>query len=58
MHRRANDAGAIKIRCYGSVTRGTKGEQLTEMGLLADAGAVAARVCRAGLHVDVEPMPR
>ncbi|MEC7536421.1 MAG: dihydroorotase, partial [Pseudomonadota bacterium] len=41
MHRRANDVGAAKIRCYGSVTRGTKGEQLTEMGLLADAGAVA-----------------
>ncbi|MEC8202830.1 MAG: dihydroorotase [Pseudomonadota bacterium] len=41
MHRRANDVGAVKIRCYGSVTRGTKGEQLTEMGLLADAGAVA-----------------
>ena len=41
MHRRANDAGAVKVRCYGSVTRGTKGEQLTEMGLLADAGAVA-----------------
>ncbi|MDP7392938.1 MAG: dihydroorotase, partial [Alphaproteobacteria bacterium] len=37
----ANDVGAVKIRCYGSVTRGTKGEQLTEMGLLADAGAVA-----------------
>ncbi|MEE2688738.1 MAG: dihydroorotase [Pseudomonadota bacterium] len=41
MHRRANEAGAIKVRCYGSVTRGTKGEQLTEMGLLAEAGAVA-----------------
>ena len=41
MHRRANETGAVKVRCYGSVTRGTKGEQLTEMGLLAEAGAVA-----------------
>lgn len=41
MHRRSSNPGAVKIRCYGSVTRGTKGEQLTEMGLLAEAGAVA-----------------
>ncbi len=41
MHRHAKEAGAVKVRCYGSVTRGTKGEQLTEMGLLAEAGAVA-----------------
>ena len=41
MHRRANETGAVKVRCYGSVTRGTNGEQLTEMGLLAEAGAVA-----------------
>jgi dihydroorotase len=41
MHRRAHAIGTVKVRCYGSVTRGTKGEQLTEMGLLAEAGAVA-----------------
>jgi len=39
--RRAQDANRVKIRCYGSVTRGLKGAELTEMGLLSEAGAVA-----------------
>jgi len=41
LHRRASEAGAVKVKCYGSVTQGTKGKQLTEMGLLSEAGAVA-----------------
>ena len=41
MHRRAHEMGVVKVRCYGSVTRNTLGKQLTEMGLLAEAGAVA-----------------
>ena len=41
IHQRARDTGTVKIRCYGTVTRGAAGEQLTEMGLLAEAGAVA-----------------
>jgi dihydroorotase len=39
--RRAQDANRVKIKCYGSVTRGLKGTELTEMGLLSEAGAVA-----------------
>ena len=43
MHRRANDVGTVKIRCHRiGRTRGTKGEQLTEMGLLADADELLA----------------
>jgi dihydroorotase len=38
--RRAQEAGRINVRCYGSVTRGMRGEELTEMGLLAEAGAL------------------
>jgi dihydroorotase len=38
--RRAQEAGRINVRCYGSVTRGLRGEELTEMGLLAEAGAL------------------
>jgi dihydroorotase len=39
--RRAQEAKRAKIRCYGSITRGTKGTELTEMGLLSEAGALA-----------------
>ena len=39
--RRAQEANRAKIRCYGSVTRGTRGMELTEMGLLSEAGALA-----------------
>lgn len=38
--RRAQEARSVNVRCYGSVTRGLRGEELTEMGLLAEAGAV------------------
>ena len=39
--RRAQEANRVKIFCYGTVTRGAKGSELTEMGLLAEAGARA-----------------
>ena len=39
--RRAQEANRVKVFCYGSVTRGLKGTELTEMGLLSDAGALA-----------------
>ena len=39
--RRAREAKLVKVYTYGTVTRATEGEQLTEMGLLSEAGAVA-----------------
>ena len=39
--RRAREAKGVKVFPYGAVTRGLKGAQLTEMGMLAEAGAVA-----------------
>lgn len=39
--RRAREAKLVKVYSYGTVTRGGEGEQLTEMGLLSEAGAVA-----------------
>ncbi len=39
--RRAREAKMVKVFAYGSATRGTEGNEITEMGLLAQAGAVA-----------------
>jgi len=39
--RRAREVKLVKIFPYAAVTRGTKGEDLTEMGLLAEAGVLA-----------------
>ena len=39
--RRAREAKLVKIFAYGAVTHGTAGKDLAEMGLLAEAGAVA-----------------
>lgn len=39
--RRAREAKLVKVYTYGTVTRATEGAQLTEMGLLSEAGAVA-----------------
>jgi dihydroorotase len=39
--RRAREAKLVKIFAYGAVTRGAAGKDLAEMGLLAEAGAVA-----------------
>jgi len=38
--RRAREAKSVKVYAYGAITRECAGEQLTEMGLLAEAGAV------------------
>lgn len=38
--RRAQEARRVNVRCYGSVTRGMHGKELTEMGLLSEAGAL------------------
>ncbi len=40
LHRRARETGYVNIRTYGAISKGRKGEALTEMGLLAEAGVV------------------
>jgi len=39
--RRAQEANRVNVFCYGSITSGLKGTELTEMGLLSEAGALA-----------------
>ncbi len=39
--RRAREVKLAKIHCYAAITRGFEGRELTEMGLLGEAGAVA-----------------
>jgi len=39
--RRARKSALTKVYTYGAATRGLKGKELAEMGLLAEAGAVA-----------------
>ena len=39
--RRARKIGLSKVYTYGAVTRGLKGQELAELGLLAEAGALA-----------------
>jgi dihydroorotase len=39
--RRAREVKLAKIHCYAAVTRGMAGAELTEIGLLGEAGAVA-----------------
>lgn len=41
IQRRARETSLVKVYPFGAVTRGLKGEQLTEIGLMAEAGAVA-----------------
>jgi dihydroorotase len=38
--RRSRDVGLSRIRTYAAATKGLRGKELTEMGLLADAGAL------------------
>ena len=40
VQRRAREAKGVKVYPIGAVTRGLEGTQLTEMGMLAEAGAV------------------
>ena len=37
---RGREAGLADIRPYGAITKGAEGQKLTEMGLLAEAGAI------------------
>ena len=39
--RAARKAGLVKIYPYGAITKGLKGRELAEMGMLAESGAVA-----------------
>jgi dihydroorotase len=39
--RRASEVGLAKVFCYGALTRRLAGKELTEIGLLGDAGALA-----------------
>jgi dihydroorotase len=39
--RRAREVKLAKIHCYAAITRGFEGRELTEFGLLGEAGAVA-----------------
>ncbi len=38
--RRARDIGLVNIHTYAALTKGLGGRELTEMGLLAEAGAL------------------
>jgi dihydroorotase len=38
--RRANESSVVNVLSYAAVTRGTEGKELTEIGLLAEVGAV------------------
>jgi dihydroorotase len=39
--RRARKLGLAKVYCYGAATKGLKGVELAEMGMLSEAGALA-----------------
>ncbi len=41
MHNLGQETGAITVLPYGAVTRGCRGEEMAEIGLLREAGAVA-----------------
>jgi len=40
IHRRARETGYVNVRTYAAISKGQKGEALTEMGLLKEAGVV------------------
>ncbi|MBM3569535.1 MAG: amidohydrolase family protein [Alphaproteobacteria bacterium] len=40
MERRARDTASVRIHPMAAITKGTQGKELTEMGLLTEAGAV------------------
>jgi dihydroorotase len=39
--RRGREAGQVRVEAYAALTQGTKGQRMTELGLLSAAGAVA-----------------
>ncbi len=40
VHKRGRETGYVNVRTYACISRGMKGKELTEMGLLVEAGAV------------------
>ncbi len=40
IHKRARETAYVNVRTYAAITKGQKGEEITEMGLLREAGAV------------------
>ncbi len=40
IHQRARETAYVNVRTYGCISRAMKGEELTEMGLMVEAGAV------------------
>ncbi len=40
IHKRARETAYVNVRTYGCISKGLKGLELSEMGLLAEAGAV------------------
>lgn len=40
IHQRALERGYCNVRAYGCISKGMKGEEITEMGLMVDEGAV------------------
>jgi len=40
IHKRARETGYVNVRTYGCISKGMQGKELTEMGLLVEAGAV------------------
>ncbi len=40
IHKRARESAYVNVRTYAAITKGQKGTEITEMGLLKEAGAV------------------
>lgn len=40
VHKRARETAYVNVRTYAAITKGQKGDEITEMGLLAQEGAV------------------
>ncbi len=40
IHKRSRETGYVNVRTYGAISKGLKGDDLTEMGLMVEAGAV------------------
>lgn len=57
VERRARDTASVRIRPMGALTKGLKGEAMTEMALLSEAGAVAFTQGRDAI-TDAEVMRR
>ena len=49
IHRRARDTGIVHVHAMAALTKGLKGEEMTEIGLLKAAGAVASALQKSRL---------